>query len=56
MGVLYSEPIKIIITSAFWAPLIPFALIFSIIGIVLEYWKSKYIILKRASAPPMIGE
>jgi len=52
----FAAMIKIVLVCTFYTPAIPFALIFTIPGLVLWYWADKYVLLKRAALPNAIGD
>lgn len=47
--------VKTVLVSAFFAPAVPFALIISILGLILNYWVDKYLLLRRNSLPISLG-
>ena len=49
LGVFYVKPLKIVMVSIFWAPLIPIVLVFSLAGLVTYYLAIKWVILNKTS-------
>lgn len=43
--------VKTMLLTAFFAPIIPFALIFAIIGLTFNYWVDKHLLLRRNVLP-----
>jgi len=43
--------VKTMLMTAFFAPAVPFALIFGILGLVVAYWVDKYLLLRRNALP-----
>jgi len=43
--------VKTVLVTAFFAPVIPVGLVFSIIGLILNYWVDKYTLLRRNALP-----
>jgi hypothetical protein len=43
--------VKTMLLTAFFAPAVPFALIFAILGLILNYWVDKYLLLRRNIYP-----
>lgn len=52
----YAGLIKIVLLTAFYAPAMPFVLIFTIIGLTLWFWADKYMLLKHMSLPKSIDD
>jgi len=52
----YAGLIKIVLLTAFYAPAMPFALIFTIFGLTLWFWADKYMLLKHMSLPKSIDD
>jgi len=44
MSLKYSHVIKTVLFTAFYAPAMPFAIIFSILGLVATYWIDKVLL------------
>jgi len=51
LAVKNSLLVKTMLMTAFFAPAVPFALIFAIIGLVANYWADKYLLLRRNIFP-----
>jgi len=51
MAVNYSNVLKTLFMTVFFCPLIPIALPFGIVSVVLLYWSDKYILLRRNNSP-----
>jgi len=47
--------VKTVLVTAFFAPAVPFALVLSICGLILNYWVDKYLLLRRNSLPISLG-
>jgi len=47
----YSNLIKTMLLTSFYAPAMPIAILISIIGLVVTYWVDKYLLLRRNSFP-----
>lgn len=43
--------VKTMLLTAFFAPVIPFSLIFAILGLIFNYWVDKYLLLRRNVLP-----
>lgn len=43
--------VKTMLLTAFFAPVIPFSLIFAIVGLTFNYWVDKYLLLRRNVLP-----
>jgi len=52
----YAGLIKVVLLTAFYAPAMPFVLIFTIIGLTLWFWADKYMLLKHMSLPKSIDD
>ena len=52
---LYANVTKTILLTFFYAPLIPVAYLFSAVGILLEYWASKYLLIRRHGWPKKLS-
>jgi len=52
----YAEIIKIMLLASFYAPALPFSIIFTIIGLVLWFWIDKYVMLSRMGLPKSISK
>jgi hypothetical protein len=55
MASKYAVVCKTVLLTSFYAPAIPFASIFSLIGLFLTYWFNKYVLLKRNILPNELG-
>jgi len=51
----YATLIRTILLASFYAPAIPFALIFSLVGLLLTYWADKYVLLRRIALPKSLN-
>jgi glutaredoxin-related protein len=56
MASKYAGLIKTIMLTCFYAPPIPFCLIFQIVGIVLLYWSEKYSFFRKYQRPKAMGD
>lgn len=52
----YAFLISMLFSCAFYAPLIPMAMVYTLIGIFLMYWCEKFIILRRRSVSTYLSE
>ncbi len=55
IGKRYADIMKTMWFTFFYSPVIPFATLFSIIGLILYYWVDKYNILRRRTVKENIG-
>ena len=51
----YAQTIKTMLLTAFYAPGMPIATIFSLLGLFLTYWSDKYLFLRRNALPPALN-
>jgi len=51
----YAMVIKFVLMATFYAPAVPFALVFTIIGLGLFYWANKYMLLRVMTTPRPIN-
>jgi len=56
MPTKYAGMIKIVLLATFYAPAIPFSLIYTIPGLALWYWADKYTLLRRNALPNAIDD
>jgi len=52
----YSAYIKTMWMTALFAPLIPVVIAISLVGLTLRYWLDKFLLIRRNSAPKMMGK
>ena len=51
----YAQLIKTMLLTSFYAPGMPMATLFSLLGVALTYWSDKYIFLRRNALPPALN-
>jgi len=51
----YAGLSKVVLLTTFYAPAIPFAFIFTIIGLIIWFWTDKYVLLRRLALPQSIN-
>jgi len=51
----YAQLIKTMLLNAFYAPGMPIATLFSLLGVALTYWSDKYTFLRRNALPPALN-
>ena len=49
IGAVYSRVLNIVLTTVFYAPLIPIGLLYTCIGLFLFFWIQKFFLVKRRS-------
>jgi hypothetical protein len=52
MAFKYSNPIKTLFISVFFAPILPIGVFFGLANLFFYYWEEKYFLLKRHAIPP----
>jgi len=45
---MVENPTKIILSCAFWTPMMPLISIWAIIFLIIDYWAAKYHLLRRS--------
>ena len=56
IAIIYARVMKTVIFTAFYAPIIPICIPVAILGLVLNYYIQKYLLVKRNSSPLEFGE
>jgi hypothetical protein len=56
MPTKYAGMIKVLLLTTFYAPALPFSMIYTIGGMTVYYWAEKYVLLRRVALPNMIGD
>jgi len=51
----YAYLLNILFSTAFYAPVIPICMIYSLVAFLLMYWADKYTILRRRSISSALG-
>jgi hypothetical protein len=51
----YAGIMSTMFASAFYAPIIPVALVWSIIAMICNYWADKYVLVRRCKKPDSLS-
>lgn len=54
--VKYATTMKMMLMACFYAPFMPFSLIYAVAGLVLCYWADKYVLLRRHALPKSLND